>query len=68
VGGKDHKYIKLAEFEQCKDVRHLDEVFQSVIDKGGEGIILRDPIRPYEHGNSQGFLKHKVNLQYHGTP
>jgi ATP-dependent DNA ligase len=38
----------------------METFFQDVIDKGGEGIILRDPTAPYESGRSKGYLKHKV--------
>lgn len=58
--GKGHRYIELAPYEECKDFSYLEKYFQDVVDKGGEGIILRDPIRPYESGNTQGYLKHKV--------
>ncbi len=36
-------------------------VFQDVIDKGGEGVILRDPVSLYQPGRSAGYLKHKVS-------
>ena len=54
------KYIEVAPYEECKDVTHLESFFQDVVDKGGEGIILRDPQSPYKPGRSQGYLKHKV--------
>jgi len=38
----------------------MEVFFQDVVDKGGEGIILRDPRCSYEPGRSRGFLKHKV--------
>jgi len=38
----------------------LNEFFQDIMDRGGEGIILRNPSTPYQPGRSQGFLKHKV--------
>ena len=44
----------------CKGVQHLEEHYQDIIDKGGEGVILRDPIAPYHSGRCPGFLKHKV--------
>lgn len=54
------KYVTLAPMVICKDAAHLDSFFQDVIDKGGEGIILRDPVAPYHPGRSPGYLKHKV--------
>jgi len=31
-----------------------------IVDKGGEGVILRDPNSPFEQGRLRGYLKHKV--------
>jgi len=39
---------------------HVESFYQEIIEKGGEGIILRDPLAPYQHGRSSSFLKHKV--------
>jgi ATP-dependent DNA ligase len=38
----------------------MQQFLQDIIDMGGEGIILRDPLSPYQVGRSSGFLKHKV--------
>lgn len=57
---KNCKYAKVAPKEECKGVQHLEEFFQGVMDRGGEGIILRDPTSLYEPGRSSGYLKHKV--------
>lgn len=38
----------------------MGKLFQDILDKGGEGVILRDPASPNEPGRSPGFLKHKV--------
>jgi len=53
-------FLELAPREQCKDLAHLETVFQNIVDKGGEGVILRDPNAPFEQGRSRGYLKHKV--------
>lgn len=44
----------------CKGGEHLESFLQDVLDRGGEGIILRDPQSPYQAGRSKGYLKHKV--------
>ena len=44
----------------CTGIAHLEKLFQDVIDRGGEGVILRDPSAPYIPGRSTGYLKHKV--------
>jgi len=50
--------------EICMDTSHMESFFQDVIDKGGEGIILRDPKSPYQPGRSLGYLKHKVSSAF----
>src|SRR4051812_16916685 len=54
-------YVEVAQREVCRDADHLEAFFQDVIDMGGEGVILRDPLAPLQEGRSPGFLKHKVN-------
>ena len=64
---RDNKceFLELAPKEVCKDTQHMEKVFQDIIDKGGEGVILRDPSAPYRSGRSRSYLKHKVGLLYH---
>jgi len=59
---KDHpsKFIDIADKEVCRDVAHLESFFQDVIDRGGEGIILRDPQSLLQPGRTTSYLKHKV--------
>ena len=59
---KEHecKYIDIAEKVVCQGNEHLESFFQDVIDKGGEGIILRDPQAILQPGRSPSYLKHKV--------
>ena len=52
--------MQVAEKVVCRDVQHLEEFFQDVVDAGGEGVILRDPAAPLQPGRSTGYLKHKV--------
>jgi len=56
------KYMEVAPKVQCRDNLHLEAFFQDVLDKGGEGIILRDPYALYEPGRARGYIKHKVLL------
>ena len=64
IDSEDHPFIKVAPRTICAGVQHLQEFFQDVIDKGGEGLILRDPTSPYVPGRSPGYLKHKVTSPY----
>ena len=59
---KEHecKFIGIAEKVVCQGNEHLESFFQDVIDKGGEGIILRDPQALLQPGRSPSYLKHKV--------
>ena len=59
---KEHecKFIGIAEKVVCQGNEHFDAFFQDVIDKGGEGIILRDPQSLLQPGRSPSYLKHKV--------
>jgi ATP-dependent DNA ligase len=52
----------MAPKEVCKSVDHMQQFLQDILDVGGEGIILRDPLAPYQSGRSSGFLKHKVRI------
>jgi len=59
---KEHecKHIGIAEKVVCQGNEHLESFFQDVIDKGGEGIILRDPQSFLQPGRTPSYLKHKV--------
>ena len=59
---KHCKYVEVAQKQECQDMQHLEKFFQDVIDKGGEGIILRDPEAGLQPGRSAGYLKHKVTI------
>lgn len=59
---KRFPFIEVVPTEECQSVEHLDKFFQDILDKGGEGIILRDPTAPYQPGRSLGFLKHKASM------
>lgn len=60
LGNQEHRFIRIAPKEVCKDMQHLETFLQGILSEGGEGIILRAPWSPYEAGRSTGFLKHKV--------
>ena len=56
------KYLTVAPKEVCQDTAHLERFFQDIIDNGGEGIILRDPLAPLQPGNTTSYLKHKADI------
>lgn len=57
---KSLPYVHVAPMEVCRDMTHLEAFFQDIVDNGGEGIILRDPMALPQLGRSSGYLKHKV--------
>ena len=60
-----YPYIEVVPKEECEGVQHMEKFFQDVVNKGGEGIILRDPQAAYQSGRSPGYLKHKVLFPIH---
>lgn len=62
VAKNECKYVSVAEKEVCRGLEHLEAFFQDVLDKGGEGVILRDPLALLQPGRSPGYLKHKVSF------
>jgi len=53
------QFIKVAEAIQCKGKNHLKEYFSSIIAKGGEGVMLREPKSLYIPGRSESLRKYK---------
>ena len=69
IGTQEWPFLELAKKKVCKDVTHLEKLFQDILEKGGEGVILRDPHCPYQPGRSAGYLKHKVlSLTHYYAP
>lgn len=53
-------FVHLSPKQACTGLDHMEQYLQTIIDKGGEGIILRDPVCSHKSGRSSGYLKHKV--------
>ena len=47
---------------ECKGIDNLMEYYNSVVDNGGEGIMLRNPNSPYEAKRSWNLLKVKPEM------
>lgn len=61
LGNCLYKYVEVAPKEEFKGTpQQVEEFFQDILDKGGEGVILRDPNSPQQGGRSSGYLKYKV--------
>ena len=51
--------IVFAEQTKIKSMSHLDEIYKDVLKKGGEGVMIKDPISLYEDKRSDYMLKYK---------
>ena len=51
----------VAPWVECTGSDHLERFYQDMMDKGAEGVILRDPNSRGIPGRSEGYLKHKVS-------
>ena len=56
--------VLAAPIRVCGGVKDMESYYQDIVDKGGEGIILRDPTAHYQPGRSLAYLKHKVPLHF----
>jgi len=57
-----YKYIEMPSYVECKGQAHLDEIYETVIDNGGKGVILRNPSAAYRSGTTKDFLKYLVRV------
>lgn len=51
--------IKMTEQIEIKSQKILDEYYQKIIDGGGEGVMLKHPLKPYIDGRNSYLLKVK---------
>src|SRR5580765_6085688 len=47
--GLEHPYL-LARLEEATDPEHLDRIFAETRERGNEGLMVKDPLRPYTPG------------------
>ncbi len=57
--GKLPSFVNIVETVKCTGKQHLKEYFDSVVAKGGEGVMLREPQSPYKPGRSSSMRKFK---------
>ena len=53
-------FINIVETTICKGKDHLKQHFNSIITKGGEGVMLRNPQSLYIAGRSENMKKYKA--------
>lgn len=51
--------IEVVSYEPVVSKKNIDEKFNSIVEAGGEGLILRNPYSLYEFGESSHILKYK---------
>ena len=52
-------FVNIVETVKCTGKQHLKEYFSSIVAKGGEGVMLRDPQSLYKPGRSENMRKFK---------
>jgi DNA ligase 1 len=62
LDGADVSKIEAVEQIKIKNSQHLEDFYNSVLDEGGEGLILRDPSSLYVDGRSPKMLKYKPSF------
>ena len=55
-------FAKVVEFTKCESLDHLQKFNDSVIAKGGEGVMLREPRSLYTAGRSSSLRRFKPFL------
>lgn len=53
------KYAIFVEHTKCTDKKQLDGMLKKVLDRGGEGLMIRQPKSQYEKCRSHTLLKIK---------
>lgn len=53
-------HLKIVENIECNGVQHLNSYLDTILEAGGEGIMVRDPTALYSPGLTQSLLKVKV--------
>lgn len=61
---RPNRHLKIVEQQECRSVEHLREVFSTIIEGGGEGIMLRNPDSAYIPCRSFTLQRLKVFSQF----
>jgi len=54
------------EHHECKSIEHLEAFYSSIVDNGGEGVMIRHPEQKFIIGRSNNLLKVKPELDVYG--
>jgi hypothetical protein len=58
LNGVSH-FIFKGKFKLCKTKEEMEEYFNDYVAKGGEGVVIKNPLGSYEHKRSRNCLKKK---------
>lgn len=58
----ENEYLKFVPFTKCESREHLQKVLKEVVDRKGEGLMLREPEANYAPGRSFSMCKVKLQL------
>ena len=56
------KFVSVTEHVSCRGKQHLEEFSEKILDRGGEGVMLREPNSYYVHRRSNCLKKFKVRI------
>lgn len=59
INSHDTKFLKLIKQRKISNKIELDNMLNEIIKAGGEGVVIRDPSKPYTPKRSQHDLKYK---------
>ena len=62
-----NKNVRLIKQIECKDKKHLDSFLEEIINKKGEGVIVKNPNLPYINKRSSNSLKVKKFFDMEGV-
>jgi DNA ligase-1 len=52
-------FVNIVEMVKCRGKEHLKEYANDILAKGGEGVMLREPLSLYKRGRSTSLKKFK---------
>ncbi|MGM0623996.1 MAG: DNA ligase [Campylobacterota bacterium] len=59
-------YVHIIAQHRCKNKAHLQKYLDNIVAKGGEGVIVKDPDKPYSSGRSSALFKVKKTYDMEG--
>eukprot|EP00026_Physarum_polycephalum_P001762 Phypoly_transcript_01764.p1 GENE.Phypoly_transcript_01764~~Phypoly_transcript_01764.p1 ORF type:complete len:946 (-),score=154.63 Phypoly_transcript_01764:299-3136(-) len=57
---QNHKYVTVANYTKCTSIKHMEDLFNDVVHRTGEGLIVRNPKGFYTPGFTKEMYKQKT--------